>query len=158
MALPASNLSHVADSMLKDIGLALARFLAGGSVIHFHAWGETVAGFNHFFGPRTPWALPDIIQSSGLPYGKLVAVGFCLVAFTSAFALIIGLLTRLAALVSMALTICVYIFSGSDLLRELAVAYASAFIVLFLAGPGRLALDSLFRRRRTAELAGRRLA
>jgi uncharacterized membrane protein YphA (DoxX/SURF4 family) len=153
---PPQRLAQVTDSVLKDLGLAFARLLAGGSVIHFHAWGETVAGFNHFFGPRTPWALPDIIQSSGLPYGKAVAVGFCLVAFTSAFSLMIGLLTRLAALVAMALTIGVYAFSQTDLLRELAVAYASAFIVLFLAGPGRLALDSLFKKRRTPEPTGRR--
>jgi uncharacterized membrane protein YphA (DoxX/SURF4 family) len=150
MPAPASNIGAIADSLLKDLALALARFLVGGSVIYFHAWGELVGGFNHFFGPKTPWAMPDLLESAGLPYAYVFASLFSVVACAAAWALIIGLLSRLAALVLLGITGLLFFVAQSDLLRELAVIYSSAFIVLFLAGPGRLAADSLFVRRRQA--------
>jgi uncharacterized membrane protein YphA (DoxX/SURF4 family) len=148
MPIMASNIGEVADSLLKDLALALARILIGGSVIYFHGWGEVVGGFNHFFGPKAPWALPGLLESAGLPYGLAFAVLFSVLAGAAAWALIIGLLSRVAALVLLGITGVLFFVAQNDLLRELAVVYSSAFIVLFLAGPGRLAVDALFTRRR----------
>ncbi|MGI8602729.1 MAG: DoxX family protein [Verrucomicrobiales bacterium] len=132
------------EGFFKDLALALARLLGGGAVIHFHAWGEVMAGFNHFFGPKRPWVLASIIESAGLPHGVIIASVCSLLAFAAGWALLVGLLSRLAACLLLVITGLVFAFAQTDLLRELAVAYAGGFLVVLFAGPGRLAVDSLF--------------
>lgn len=63
---------------------------------------------------------------------------------------IVGLLYRLA-LIPMAFTMCVAFFAvhGGDpfAARELALVYLAVFVLMFVAGPGRYAADTLIARR-----------
>ena len=133
-----------AGSILRDFAQLLARFLVGGSVLYFHAWAELIAGYQHFFGSRAPWPLVEQIKAAGLPLPVALAVVFSVAAASGAAALIFGLLARLGALILLGLAVVLLLFGQGAMLRELAIAYGAACVVIFLAGPGRISLDALF--------------
>ena len=133
-----------AGSILRDLAQLLARILVGGSVLYFHAWAELIAGYHHFFGSRAAWPLIDQLKAAGLPLAGVLAVVFPVAAASGAAALIFGLLARLGALILLGLAVVLLLFGHGPVLRELAIAYGAACVVIFLAGPGRISLDALF--------------
>lgn len=136
-------LTEVASSLLRDVGALLARLLTAWSLVVFHGWDEARAGFRHFFGPKEPWPLSEAITASGLPAGLAVAttLTFALCGVAAAFAL--GLLTRVAALVLLVVTIGVAALASADALQESAGAYAAVACALLFGGPGHVSLDAL---------------
>jgi len=136
-------LTEVASTLLRDVGAMLARLLTAWSLVVFHAWDEARAGFRHFFGPKEAWTLSDAITASGLPAGLALATGLTFALCGVAVAFVLGLLTRVAALVLLVVTIAVAALASSDALQESAGAYAAVACALLFGGPGHASLDAL---------------
>jgi putative oxidoreductase len=119
-----------------DCGLLLLRLWLGLSLVLLHGWGK-LSGYKKMAG-----AFPDPLHvghevSWGLAvFGEVVC----------ATLLVLGLFTRFAAL-GCAITMSVaFIFVHRLALKganpgELAFIYLAGFLAIFLAGPGRFALD-----------------
>ena len=120
-----------------DLGLLVLRLWLGLSLLILHGWGK-LTGFSEMSGK-----FPD-------PLGLGPKVSLGLAVFAEVFCaglLALGLFTRFAA-VSLIITMAVAFFiihkgslkpgPGSG---EMAYIYLAGFVTLFLAGPGRIALD-----------------
>lgn len=140
---PPPTLLETASNFFQDLGLLLGRVLAAWCLIIFHAWGELIAGYRHFFGPKEPWGLSVILGDSGLPLPLPIAVAFTLALWFVALCFATGLLTRVAALLLVFLSAALAIIASLDVWQELAGAYAAVGVLLLLCGPGRFSLDAL---------------
>lgn len=136
-------LTEVASSLLRDVGALLARWLTAWSLAIFHAWDEVWAGYHHFFGPKRAWPLSDAITAAGLPAGLVLATVLTFTLSGVAVAFVFGLLTRVAALALLGVTIAVAALASSDGLQESAGAYAAVACALLFGGPGHVSLDAL---------------
>lgn len=140
---PPPTLLESASNFLQDLGLLLGRVLAAWCLIIFHAWGELIAGYRHFFGPKEPWGLPLILANAGLPVSLALAVALTLALWSVALCFATGLLTRVAALLLVLLSAALAIIASLDVWQELAGAYAAVGVLLLFCGPGRFSLDAL---------------
>lgn len=140
---PPPTLIEKASLFLQDIGLLSGRLLTAWCLVIFHAWGEFLAGYRHFFGPKEPWGLPQILANVGIPLALASAVAFTLAMWSVALCLATGLLTRVAALLLIVLCATVAFVSPLDVWQEVAGAYAAAGLLLLFCGPGRFSLDAL---------------
>lgn len=136
-------LTEVASTLLRDVGALLARWLTAWSLVVFHAWDEARAGFRHYFGPKEAWLLSDAITAAGLPAGLALATGLTVALCGVATAFVMGLLTRVAALVLLLVTVGVAALASADALQESAGAYAAVACALLFGGPGHASLDAL---------------
>jgi putative oxidoreductase len=145
---PAPAFSVIAADFFRDLGLLVGRVVAAWALVIFHAWGEIGAGYRHFFGPKEPWPLTEVIGRTVLPAPLPLAVLLTVSLWAIAAAFFLGLLTRVAALVLFLMAALVSVVAP-DLVQEAAAAYAAVAVILLLAGPGRFSLDALIARRRT---------
>jgi len=122
---------------LRDIGLAWLRLFAG--------IGMAGHGYGKLFGAHMN-GFTDSVAKLGLPGdAQMMAQLAAWSEFAGAILVIIGLLTRVSALMIVG-TMCVAFFvagSGQPFgERELAFTYLAAFGTLVLTGPGRLSVDA----------------
>jgi uncharacterized membrane protein YphA (DoxX/SURF4 family) len=141
--------SEIAWGFFRDVGLLLGRLLAAWSIVIFHAWGEAIAGYRHFFGPKEAWSLSVEISRAGLPAALPLAVALTVALWAVAVAFSLGLLTRVAALVLVLISAVVPAVIAIDQVQESSAAYAAVALILLFAGAGRISLDGLIRSRRT---------
>ena len=128
--------------LLTDVGLLLAR-LAFGSMMLTHGWTKLMnfeaysAKFMDFLG-----------------MGSTVSLSLAIFAeFFCSLLLGFGLATRFAALnLGFTMVIAAFVAHGADPFqkKEMALLYFSAYVVLFLTGPGRFSLDALLVGKRVA--------
>lgn len=137
-------LTEVAATLLRDLGLLLARGLTAWLLVIFHAWGEAIAGSRHYFGPKEPWALSDAATAAGLPAGLALATTLTVAMIGIAVALALGLLTRVAAALMVVIAAVIASVASSDWLQETVGAYAAVGLVLFFCGPGNISLDAAY--------------
>ncbi len=145
---PPPSLPDVARDLIRDFGLLLGRLLTGWTLVIFHGWGESLAGYRHFFGAKEPWPLVEILSQAGLRPGLPWAVVFTFAMVSCAAAFFTGLLTRVAAVVLLVVCAIAGVVSSADELQEAAAGLAAVAVVILFAGPGRFSVDGFFRWRR----------
>ena len=119
-----------------DLGLLVLRLWLGASMLLLHGWGKAMGGEKMMRGFPDPLGVGNQVSWGLAVFGEVVCAAL----------LVLGLFTRLAALAS-AITMGVAFFivhrmvlSGSNS-GEMAFIYLAGFLTIFLAGPGRFALD-----------------
>lgn len=118
--------------------LLLLRLVFGGMMLT-HGWPKLMG----FATKRHTWPDPLHVGSTASLSLTVFAEVFC-----SVF-LIVGLLTRLAAIpLVICMAVIVFMVHGNDSLevREKAILFLTAFVVLLFAGPGKVSIDSLIGR------------
>ncbi len=121
--------------LFSDLGLLLLRLFFGGIMLFGHGWGK-LTGFGQIAG-----GFPD-------PLGVGSTLSLSLTVFAEFFcslALIFGFMTRLASLpLIVTMLVAVFVIHIDDPFgkQELALLYLGAYFTLFLAGPGRFAVDA----------------
>ena len=129
------------NAMYRDLGLLLMRVGFGGVILTAHGWSK-LAGFSekmHAFGDPLGLGSPATLALA------VFAEFFC------AFAVVIGLGTRIAAIPLVAtMGTAAFIVHAPDPFQksELALLYFVAFAALILTGGGRFSVDSLLEKLR----------
>ena len=137
-------------SALGDFGL-LALRVTFGTYIALHGWDKVYS--NGHFG--LPEQMVSGVASMGFPAPTLFAWMAALTEFLGGILLVIGLLTRPAAL-ALTFNMCVaaFVAHGKDPWyapmnppsKEMALLYLAPFFALLLTGAGRFSIDRLFRK------------
>jgi putative oxidoreductase len=128
------------DSTFKDIGLLILRLVFGGLMLFNHGWGKMMKLFT-----GDPNQFAD-------PIGLGAPISLALASFAEvicAFLLVIGLLTRWAALpLIITMIVAVFVVHIGDGLRdmEMGLLYLAAYCTIGLAGPGWYSIDERFRK------------
>lgn len=131
---------------LNDLALLLARVVFGGFMLVGHGWGKL-----QLVGTDAGSKFPDPlgIGATASLVGALAGEVLC------AALIVVGLFTRIGAL-GMAFTMGVAalvvhagdpLFMGAGASKEPALLYMAGAVVIALAGPGRLSIDQLIKRR-----------
>src|SRR5579875_2103244 len=125
------------NSVSGDLGLFVLRVWIGLTMLLEHGWDK----LTHF----DKYAANFI---SFLSLGPKVSLGLCIFAeFFASALLVLGLLTRFAALVlviNMNVAFFIVMKHNPTGPGELPFVYLMAYVVLLLAGPGRFSLDKAF--------------
>jgi len=133
-------LNRETPEVTRDIGLLVFRVVFGGLMLLQHGYPK-LTGFSAKAG-----SFPDPIgMGSELSLSLAVSAEFFCAALV-----IVGLATRIAAIpLIITMAVAVFYIHGADPLadKEMALLYGTAFLTLFLSGPGRLSLDAVFFRR-----------
>ncbi len=119
-----------------NAGLLLLRILMGLGIA-YHGYGKIFGG--HMDG------LIQGVTAMGFPIPVVFAWAAALSEFAGGILIVLGLLTRVAALfIFFTMLVAVFITHGSDPLavKELAIAYLTMSGALVLTGGGRCSLDS----------------
>lgn len=123
-----------------DFGLLVLRVGMGASLALAHGVGKV----------PPPSVFVEGVGALGFPFPEWFAWAAGLSEFVGGLLIVVGLLTRPAALlVTITMAVAVLVRHGGQAFaeRELAVLYGVAAVALLLAGGGRFALDSVIRRR-----------
>ena len=119
-----------------DLGLLMLRVWLGASMLLLHGWGKAIGGEKLMKNFPDPLGVGNELSWGLAVFGEVIC----------AVLLILGLFTRFAALAG-AITMGVAFFivhrmvlSGSNS-GEMAFIYLAGYVTIFLAGPGRFALD-----------------
>ncbi len=122
---------------LQDRALLLSRVVFGGLMLNLHGAGK----LEKLLAGSTKFADPLGLGPANSLFLAASAEAIC------AGLVVIGLATR-AALIPLMCTmlVAVFITHGSDPLakKELGLLYLTAYVVLFVFGPGRIAASSLY--------------
>lgn len=122
-----------------NFSLFLLRVVFGGLILTQHGWDKLVR-FN-----TARYGFPD-------PFHIGATASFSLVVFAEAFCalfVVLGLLTRLAAVpLVITMGVVVFMIKGHASIgeRELPIMYLAAFMVIMVAGPGKVSVDKLIGR------------
>lgn len=146
---PSPAVRHHAGA-LQSIHLLVLRLAAGGLMILFRGWTEVIVAWDFLWkDDRSAWALCETVKSWGVPQPVVVTSAVVLLGFAACCLLILGLVTRLSALVLLLITGFVLFKSfGQEGARvELTVFYVVSYFLLLLSGPGLVSLDALLKRR-----------
>ena len=137
-------------SALGDFGLLVMR-VAFGAYIALHGWGKihSDAGFG------LNQQLVQGVESMGFPQPILFAWAAALTEFVGGILIVLGFLTRPAALALVFnMSVAAFKAHGEDpwynpmgRSKESALLYLAPFFLLLLAGAGRFSVDRFFRRR-----------
>lgn len=130
-----------APAALRDLILLLARLCFGGMMILEHGWGKLdkllSGGTPKFPDPLGIGVKPSLILASG---AETVCAAF----------IVLGLFTRLNALpLAFTMGVAAFVVHQGDPLgkREPALLYLMGTLLLFLTGPGRIAVQSFLAKR-----------
>lgn len=98
------------------------------------------------------WPLADYLTAKGWGWGqgKVFGATFVLLACLCLPAAILGLFTRLAAVILLVCSViaAAFAFGDENGQPELPLIYSVICLAVFLAGPGKLSLDALLTRKR----------
>lgn len=123
-------------------GLLLLRVVTGGLVFFVHGWHKLPGGLA-YLRHGTPWPLAAEIAEMGLPAPVPAAYFATAVQFLAAPLLVLGLGTRIVALLLTAVlagAVAQNLLSGRD--PQLALLYATNMTALTLMGGGRYSCDA----------------
>lgn len=120
----------------RDLGLFIFRVSVGAMMLFGHGWGK----LNNLMEGASSFPDP-------LGVGPTLSLGLAVFAeFFCSVLVAFGLFTRAAAVpLIVTMAVAALIIHGADPWadKEMAVLYGVSFLLIFLAGPGRLSLDSL---------------
>lgn len=130
---------------LRHIGLLVLRLVTGGTLLLWHAGREAVTGWKYLWY-KTPWDLPGQLGILGFPAPLAVGLGAVIVCLFGAAFLVLGLLTRISALLICSLSVITAIlYAAYPVVAESAVLLAGASLAIAFCGPGALSLDNVLR-------------
>lgn len=138
---------------VHDFSLLGLRWLVAIAIVYFQGWDLIKSAWN-FIWSKVAWPLVEQFDAISVPIPTVLAPTFAILLFLVAFCLFLGFLTRINALIGLAL--CLFILLthlelSADLTLQALVLYAGALLVLTLSGGGRLSLDALLSHRRASE-------
>jgi len=129
----------------RQLGLLLLRLTAGGSLLYWHAGGQIPAAWSHIWH-KTPWELPGQLASLGFPLPLPLAILAILLVLLGALGLVVGLLTRLSAILLGIITgLTALLYFHYPAILEPAILLSGLCFALCLTGPGTFAIDHLLR-------------
>lgn len=142
---PAPAASKVAQSFARSMGLLTLRLVTGGALLFWHAWAQAHQAWSSIWH-KTPWDLPSTLAAMGFPLAFPLALALVLLLLLSSSFLMIGLLTRLSALLLATLAIIASaLYHAYPAIAETAVLYAGAGLASAWCGPGAFAVDRALR-------------
>jgi uncharacterized membrane protein YphA (DoxX/SURF4 family) len=136
--------------LVRSVAIAILRVGSASLLTGQHLWPQVVAGY-HRVWEQAPWALVGELSARGIPFAEIVAPPAAALAFASGVSLALGMLTRAAALLLIALVAAAFPAAWAAGQAEAAILYVIAFAALVLLGGGHFSLDALFALRRKAE-------
>lgn len=137
---------------LASLSLLLFRIGCGSALLYFHGWDSAVAAWNRIWKAQ-PWPLIEHLESINYPFPLVLSVAAAIVCVIAPLSVILGFLTRLSALLIVAVILFVLPVSlggGAPLAQELSLFYLLAFFLLVLQGGGSFGLDSVFGKKKGA--------
>ena len=138
---PAPVAAKVAQSFARSMGLLTLRLVTGGALLFWRAWAQAEGAWS-FIWQKTPWDLPQNLSAMGFPLALPLGLALVLLVLVSALFLMIGLLTRLSALILATLAIVASaLYHAYPAAAETAVLYAGACLACAWIGPGAFAID-----------------
>lgn len=130
---------------LRHIGLLVLRLVTGCTLMIWHAGREAAAGWLHLWY-KTSWDLPGQLGMLGFPVPLAVGIGAVIICLLGATFIILGLLTRVSALLICSLSVITAIlYAAFPVVAESAVLLAGASLAIAFCGPGALSLDKLLK-------------
>jgi len=129
-------------SRLEVWGYFLLRVSAGLMIFYIHGWHK-LEGWIDYLQNGTPWKLADEVAGMHFPAPLASAVAATLVQFICSLFIIVGLFTRINALLLFgALSGAIFqnLLAGRD--PQLAILYTLVVLTLAFMGGGRFSLDS----------------
>jgi uncharacterized membrane protein YphA (DoxX/SURF4 family) len=134
-----------ARSFARHLGLLGLRLVTGTALQVWHGWREGLLAWSHLWH-KTAWDLPAQLAALGFPFSIALAGFLVITTLLGSVLLVLGLLTRLSAVVLAVLAvITAVLYAAYPMVAELAVLYAGACLTIALCGPGAFALDRLLR-------------
>jgi putative oxidoreductase len=133
------NLNNI--PFAKDLGSLALRLTFGLAMLFGHGWGKALK----LFGDE-PIKFADV-----LGMGETLSLALAVFSEVVCSALIaLGLFTRWAIIPSLiTMLVALFIIHGDDPFakQEKALLYGTAYLAIFLIGPGRISLDNLIRKK-----------
>ncbi len=133
--------------IVRDVGLLLLRIGAGLTLGLSHAWQHLILGWNHIW-KKEAWSLVDLLQEWGLPAPMVLASIASVIFALCSLGLVLGVLTRLSALLLLVCAVTGLAFTLFSPSAEMLWLYATIYAVLFICGPGCFSIDFLLNRRK----------
>lgn len=134
----------------SDFGLWVIRFLTAATFFYYQL-GNLLGKAKAHVWEKEEWDLVTKFTELGLPVPGIIAAAFVLLLLLALVAIVIGIFTRINAIVLLVLTAAILIIPldlSSSLTPQTLVLYITVFLGLALGGAGRASLDY--------RLAGRR--
>ena len=136
------SLSVDADSALVRWGHFILRVSAGLMIFYIHGWHK-LEGWIAYLQNGTPWKLAEEVAGMHFPAPLASAVAATLVQFICSLFIIVGLFTRINALLlfgALSGAILQNLLAGRD--PQLAILYTLVVLTLAFIGGGRISLDA----------------
>jgi hypothetical protein len=135
----------VSPQISRQIGLLVLRLTVGGSLLYWQISRQLPAAWSHIW-QKTEWELPGQLAGLGFPLPLPLAIALILLVFLTAMAIMLGLLTRLSAvLLSSVCVITALLYRHYPQVVQPALLLAGACCAICLCGAGHLAVDRLLR-------------
>ena len=135
-----------------DFSLLLIRVVTALTLIFFHAYSELIDAWRGVWY-EDKWPLLDTVAALGLPAPVAVAATAAIALALACTGLILGLVTRISALVIGVLaagSLFIAMGSAEAFGAETSVLYLLLAAVLFLRGSGMFGIDAFFARKKDA--------
>ncbi len=97
-----------------------------------------------FVWDKQPWAFVEMIAETGTPFPAVVAPVYILVVSLAILALVLGLITRVSAIILTILAVLAFPTAYAVGFAETGLLYLLIFGAIVLLGPGILSLDAIF--------------
>lgn len=134
-----------AGLLIRDAGLLFLRIGLAVLLIVYHGWNEALAGWKHLWHQEA-WPLLETITGYHLPIPQVLAVLAVLVMVLCSLGLFFGVVARLSAALLLTLAGIAIVLNFHDPVAEKFWAYAIAYFVMLLCGPGCFSLAKLLSR------------
>lgn len=132
-------------NVARNLGLLVLRLATGGALLYWHGWKGSLAAWSHIWH-KTTWDLPGQLATLGFPIPLPLGLTLVVTALLGSLFLILGLLTRLSAvLLALLAVITALLYRAHPGIAEMAVLYTGACLTISLCGSGAMALDRLLR-------------
>lgn len=122
------------------------RIGAGATLLYMHAWQHAFLAWRSVWH-QEPWEVIAVVEQSGLPLPKILAVAAAGIAIFTAFCWILGFFTRFASVAFIpvtlgALWVCNRVNQSFG--AEACILFLLVALTLVIKGPGWFAIDSFF--------------
>ena len=129
-------------TFVRTLATLFLRAGAGVILAIQHVIPELVPAWR-FVWDNQPWGFVDMIAGAGMPLPAVIAPAYILITSLAILALVIGLVTRLSAIVLTILAVLAFPTAYAVNFAETSLLYMLIFGAIVLLGPGILSLDAI---------------